>query len=60
MCVESYSMDLRKRMVEAHGQDSGRGLQVRVAKRVGVSSAWVCGLLSKIVQMSSSNGNSGG
>jgi putative transposase len=43
--MESYSMDLRKRVVEAYGQESGRGSQARLAKRFGVSPAWVCGLL---------------
>ena len=45
VCMESYSMDLRKRVVEAYGQDPGRGSQARVARRFGVSPAWVCGLL---------------
>lgn len=38
-------MDLRKRVVEAYDHESGRGSQARVARRFGVSPAWVCGLL---------------
>ncbi|KKL65210.1 hypothetical protein LCGC14_2157270 [marine sediment metagenome] len=43
-------MDLRKRVVEAYGQESGRGSQARLAKRFGVSPAWVCGLLRRYRQ----------
>lgn len=43
-------MDLRKRVVEAYGQESGRGSQARMAKRFGVSPAWVCGLLLRYRQ----------
>ena len=43
-------MDLRKRVVEANGQESGRGSQARLAKRFGVSPAWVCGLLFRYRQ----------
>jgi len=45
--MTSYSMDLRKRVVEAYRQESGRGSQARLAKRFGVSPAWVCGLLRR-------------
>jgi transposase len=48
--MESYSIDLRKRVVEAYGQESGRGSQARLAKRFGVSPAWVCGLLLRYRQ----------
>jgi transposase len=48
--MESYSMDLRKRVVDAYGQESGRGLQARLTKRFGVSPAWVCGLLHRYRQ----------
>lgn len=40
-------MDLRKRVVEAHGQDPARGSQARLARRFAVSPAWVCGLLRR-------------
>ena len=43
-------MDLRKRVVDAYGHESGRGLQARLAKRFGVSPAWVCGLLHRYRQ----------
>jgi transposase len=48
--MESYSMDLRKRVVDAYGQQSGRGSQARLAERFGVSPAWVCGLLHRYRQ----------
>ena len=48
--MASYSMDLRKRVVEAYGQESGRGSQARIAKRFGVSPAWVCELLRRYRQ----------
>ncbi len=40
-------MDLRERVVEAHDHEPGRGSQVRVARRFGVSPAWVCQLLKQ-------------
>jgi transposase len=48
--MENYSMDLRKRVVEAYGQEPGRGSQACLAKRFGVSPAWVCGLLRRYRQ----------
>jgi len=43
-------MDLRKRVVEAYSQEPARGLQASLAKRFGVSPAWVCGLLRRYRQ----------
>lgn len=40
-------MDLRKRVVEAYDRQGGWGSQVRIAKRFGVSPAWVCQLLQR-------------
>jgi transposase len=48
--MASYSMDLRKRVVEAYARDSGWGSQARLARRFGVSPAWVCGLLRRYQQ----------
>jgi transposase len=45
--MESYSMDLRERVVEAYDRESGRGSQARLGKRFGVSPAWVCKLLQR-------------
>jgi transposase len=43
----SYSMDLRKRVVEAYEREPGRGSQARIARRFGVSPAWICTLLQR-------------
>lgn len=40
-------MDLRERVVEAYDREPGWGSQVRIAKRFGVSPAWICNLLQR-------------
>lgn len=43
----SYSKDLRERVVAAYDRESGWGSQARIAKRFGVSPAWICNLLQR-------------
>jgi transposase len=45
--MESYSMDLRKRVVEACDRDIGRGSRSRIAGQFGVSPGWIRRLLQR-------------